>query len=108
MADQARTVFGSTLAAIAVAACLLAPTDVAGEPQPRAGSKARSAKAKADASQASDQPQVTFTGYQTLPGGRGLVFVELTDTVAVEVTRAGNVIEYKLIGATVPLRNNKN
>jgi hypothetical protein len=28
--------------------------------------------------------------------------------VAVEVTRNGQVIEYKLVGASVPLRNNKN
>lgn len=52
--------------------------------------------------------EVTFTGYQSLPGGRGIVFVELTDLVAVEVNRAGQVVEYKLIGARVPLRNNRN
>jgi hypothetical protein len=31
-----------------------------------------------------------------------------TDAVAVEVSRAGQVIEYKLVGASVPLKNNKN
>jgi hypothetical protein len=55
-----------------------------------------------------DQAEVTFTGYRSLPGGRGMVFVELTDAVAVEVSRNGQVIEYRLVGAKVPLRNNRN
>jgi hypothetical protein len=55
-----------------------------------------------------DSAEVTFTGYQSLPGARGIVFVELTDAVAVEVTRHGPVIEYRLIGAKVPLKNNRN
>lgn len=58
--------------------------------------------------QAQGKAEITFTGYQTLPGNRGIVFVQLTDPVAVEVKRAGSVIEYKFVGATVPLRNNKN
>src|SRR5205085_11402969 len=47
-------------------------------------------------------------GYQSLPGNRGIVFVQLTEAVPVEVSRSGSVIEYKLLGATVPLKNNKN
>jgi OmpA-OmpF porin, OOP family len=64
--------------------------------------------AKVDAGKVKDSAEVTFSGYQTLPGNRGIVFVELTDPVAVEVTRNGQVIEYKLVGASVPLKNNKN
>lgn len=64
--------------------------------------------ARVDAGKVKDSAEVTFSGYQTLPGDRGIVFVELTDPVAVEVTRNGQVIEYKLVGASVPLRNNKN
>jgi hypothetical protein len=52
--------------------------------------------------------EVTFCGFQSLPGGRGLVFVELNELVPVEVSRAGQVIQYKLSGTRVPLRNNKN
>jgi len=55
-----------------------------------------------------DQAEITFIGYQVLSGGRGLLFVELSRAVEVEVTRAGAVIEYKLVGARVPLKNNKN
>lgn len=64
--------------------------------------------ARVDAGKVKDSAEVTFSGYQTLPGGRGIVFVELTDPVAVEVSRNGQVIEYKLVGASVPLKNNKN
>lgn len=64
--------------------------------------------AKVDATKLKDKAEITFSGYQSLPGGRGIVFVEMTDAVAVEVSRSGQVIEYKLIGATVPLKNNKN
>lgn len=55
-----------------------------------------------------DHAEVTFTGFQSLPGGRGIVFVELSQAVPVEVSRTGQVIEYRLVGASVPLRNNKN
>jgi hypothetical protein len=55
-----------------------------------------------------DNAEVTFTGYQSLPGARGIVFVELTDAVAVEVSRRGQIIEYRLVGAKVPLKNNRN
>jgi len=36
------------------------------------------------------------------------VFVELSEQVPVEVKRSGRIIEYKLLGARVPLRNNRN
>jgi hypothetical protein len=52
--------------------------------------------------------EVTFCGYQALPGKRGIIFVELNELVAVEVKRSGPVVEYRLVGATVPLKNNRN
>jgi hypothetical protein len=64
--------------------------------------------AKVDAGKVKDKAEITFFGYETLPGNRGVIFVELTNPVAVEVSRSGQVIEYKLVGATVPLKNNKN
>jgi len=64
--------------------------------------------AKVEAGRVADRAEITFSGYRSLPDGRGVVFVELTDAVAVEVSRSGQVIEYKMLGATVPLKNNKN
>jgi hypothetical protein len=64
--------------------------------------------AKIDAGKVKDSAEITFTGYQSLPGNRGMIFVELTNAVAVEVSRTGQVIEYKLVGAEVRLKNNKN
>ena len=64
--------------------------------------------AKVGGVEVKDHAEVTFTGFQTLPGDRGIVFVELSDAVAVEVSRSGQVIEYRLVGAKVPLKNNKN
>jgi hypothetical protein len=134
MADQANRIFGSTLATCAIAMCFLAPLHasavLAGLPSAADGDgdgvpdvsdacpkepgikssdpKTSGCAAKIDAGKIKDTAEITLTGYQSLPGDRGIVFVELTDPVAVEVTRVGNVIEYKLIGATVPLRNNEN
>lgn len=77
------------------------------------GTKSSDAKtsgcaAKVDAAKLQDKAEITFSGYRSLPGGGGVVFVEMTDPVAVEVSRSGQVIEYKLVGASVPLKNNKN
>jgi hypothetical protein len=63
---------------------------------------------KAAATQADDGIEITFIGYRALPGGRGLLFVELSDSLVVDVSRAGPVIEYKMRGARVPLKNNRN
>jgi hypothetical protein len=74
------------------------------------GSASGSALAAKSAAAARDdgQAEITFIGYRTLPGGGGLLFVELSRAVEVEVSRAGSVIEYKLLNARVPLKNNKN
>jgi hypothetical protein len=113
MADQASRVFASPLAACAVAACLLCPARVSAQQWllsrfdlPKIVSQ--SGRGASSAGAAKDAVEITFTGYQSLPDGRGIVFVELSDPVAVEVSRTGQVVEYKLLGARVPLRNNKN
>lgn len=105
MANHGRTPSGSTLAVVAALACSFFSSPAVGqdgrEPSPNGATELASRKAHA-------QSEITFLGYQSLPGGRGLVFVELSEVVAVEVSRAGHVIEYKLVGASVPLKNNKN
>jgi hypothetical protein len=55
-----------------------------------------------------DKAEITFCGYRSLPGARGIIFVELSELVPVEVSRSGQVIEYRLVGASVPLKNNRN
>ncbi len=64
--------------------------------------------ASVDAGKVKERAEITFSGYQARPGARGVVFVELTDPVAVEVSRSGLVIVFKLVGARVPLKNNRN
>ncbi|HVY28469.1 MAG TPA: hypothetical protein VHB79_18060 [Polyangiaceae bacterium] len=100
MVASLRSFFGSRALAAALAVSIAASLAVA--PSALAAKRAK-AKAKKETG-----AEVTFTGYQALPGGRGVVFVELTDLVAVEVNRAGQVVEYKMLGARVPLRNNRN
>jgi hypothetical protein len=69
---------------------------------------AHAAPRAAKGESAKGKSEITFLGYQTLAGGRGKLFVEMTDAVTVEVNRSGHVIEYKMLGARVPLKNNKN
>jgi hypothetical protein len=89
MADPGRRFIASILGACALAAGVLAPVWLV-----KAAEAARA--------------EITFSGYQSLPNGGGILFVEMTDPVAVEVKRAGQVIEYRLVGASVPLKNNRN
>ena len=63
---------------------------------------------KLDAGQVKQRAEITFLGYRALANGRGVLFVELSDPVAVEASRAGQVVQYRLLGASVPLKNNKN
>lgn len=103
MANQGSTFIGSMLAVVAAAACLSSASDAAGQHSgaPEPADTLRTGRG-------SNQTEITFLGYRSLPGGRGVVFVELSDPVTVEVSRAGQVVEYKLLGASVPLKNNKN
>lgn len=89
MADQGSRFMVSTLIACALAAGVLSPAWLAQAAKPA-------------------QAEIIFSGYQSLPNGGGILFVEMTDPVAVEVKRAGQVIEYRLVGARVPLKNNRN
>ncbi len=52
--------------------------------------------------------EVTFAGYRTLPGGRAVVYIELTGPIAVEVAKSGDTITYTLLETQVPMRNNQN
>ena len=52
-------------------------------------------------------PEITFMGYRSLPGGRGTLFVELSEIAVVDVGTSGHTLEYKMMGARVPLKNNK-
>ena len=86
---------------VVVAACLLPPlpagaSDVSGADELRSGKPLVAG------------PEITFMGYRVLPGGRGTLFVELSETAVVEVSKAGQTVEYKMLGARVPLKNNKN
>jgi hypothetical protein len=77
---------------------------------PTASAAARDAKAaRAADAEAAGLANVTFTGFRMLADGRSLVYVELTSKVAVSVEkRGGNVFVYRLDGAQVALKNNKN
>lgn len=83
----------------AVAWCLCAAGSLSAEP---------AQAAKPTTAAAASGAEVTFVGYRALSDGRGLLFVDLSRSVEVEVKRAGPVIEYRLVGASVPRRNNKN
>lgn len=121
MAESGSSVLGSTLAACLAAASWLSPAgaaaqqspeqDLAGgfsppscEPSPAGDDCARGL----DAGGAKAEAEITFSGYRALPGGRGVLFVEMTDPVAVEVKQVDRIVEYRLVGARVPLKNNKN
>ncbi|HEY4157760.1 MAG TPA: hypothetical protein VGM29_06665 [Polyangiaceae bacterium] len=51
-------------------------------------------------------PEITFTGFRSLPDGRSQVFVELTSLVPVSVHKDHRTVEYTLANCRVPLRNN--
>jgi glucose/arabinose dehydrogenase len=53
-------------------------------------------------------PVATFPGYHALPDGRTQVYVEITSLVAVAESTAPGTITYRLKGARVTVRNNKN
>ena len=65
----------------------------------------------ADASEDVGKPgpaEVTFAGYRTLPGGRSIVYIELTGPIAVDVTKSQGKITYTLHDTQVPMKNNRN
>jgi hypothetical protein len=68
----------------------------------------QSHKSSAAAAQDADAAEITFTGYRSLATGGGVLFVEMTKSVEVEVEHKGRRVEYRLVGAHVPLRNNRN
>jgi hypothetical protein len=58
--------------------------------------------------QVAEKAEIVMSGFRPLGGGRSLIFVDLSEPVAVEVSSKGRTVEYKLLGARVPLRNNRN
>ncbi|MGC4086314.1 MAG: hypothetical protein QM756_00170 [Polyangiaceae bacterium] len=84
------------------AASLIAPGLAArplAAPKPRVRSKS---------SEESNLPNVTFTGFRRLANGGALVYVELTARVPVSVVQQAGGVIYRLEGARVALKNNKN
>jgi hypothetical protein len=106
MADQGSSFIGSALVVGALAWTWLAPSHAVA--QAFARPSAPESTLELDDGAAKESAEILFTGYQSLANGRGLLFVELTEAVSVEVKRAGRVIEYRMMGARVPLKNNKN
>lgn len=51
---------------------------------------------------------VTFTGFDEQPDGTSRLYVKLSRAVDVEPVSSGTHLEYFLVGATIPIRNNKN
>jgi len=90
------------LLAVAAAALLIAPELSA---VPLASPKSHSQPKKADES---GLPNVTYTGFRRLSDGRALVYVELTAKVPVTVHPQPGGVIYRLEGARVALKNNKN
>jgi hypothetical protein len=69
------------------------------------------ANATALAAAKSQEPEgtaVTFTGFHVESDGTSRLTVELAGPVPVEATVNGTKAEYLLVGASIPLRNNKN
>ena len=99
MAAPRSRFIGATISACALVLITLAPSS----------SPAGDARALELAGRESEGgSEIIFSGYQSRANGGGLLFVEMTERVAVEVKRAGLVIEYRMVGARVPLKNNKN
>src|SRR5579859_2833280 len=53
-------------------------------------------------------PVATFPGFRLLPGGGSRIYVELTKNVTVDEGKANGALVFKLRGAQVLSRNNKN
>lgn len=89
------------LLAIVAAALMVAPTSAA---SPIAAPKraVRSAEAQ------EQRPNITFTGFRRLADGRALLYVELTSKVPLSVMQQPSGVVYRLEGARVALKNNKN
>jgi hypothetical protein len=51
---------------------------------------------------------VTFAGFHVFENGTSRLYVKLTRAVPVQPTLAGKRAEYLLVGAMIPIRNNKN
>lgn len=97
---RSRLVLPRRLGSLLLAAALLALPGATAAAKRRAAPETEAADA--------GLANVTFTGFRLLDDGRSLVYVELTGKVTVNVEKRGNVVVYRLDGARVGLKNNKN
>lgn len=63
--------------------------------------------AKSPAAKGGKEARVTFAGFVSHDDGSSTIFVEITDSVAVEFSQKERTATYTLRGAMVPLRNNR-
>lgn len=84
--------------------------DEKGIAQPKAGTQLGCPVGKKPAAVAAKPkgPVATFVGFRELDPKSVLVFVELTEQVDVEPVVKGRVLEYRMKGTQVTLRNNRN
>ncbi len=64
--------------------------------------------AESSGANANAHAAITYAGFQMFDDGTSRVYVQLTEPVAVEETLKGATAEYRLVGATIPARNNEN
>jgi len=55
-----------------------------------------------------DHAHITFTGFDEEADGASRLFVKLSRPVTVQESLSGTHLEYLMIGATIPVRNNEN
>src|SRR5260221_296 len=55
-----------------------------------------------------DRAHVTFTGFDEQSDGASRLYVKLSRPVTVQESLSGTHLEYLMIGATIPVRNNEN
>jgi len=68
----------------------------------------KSARGKGEMRPRPGAPVATFPGFRLLPGGGSRIYVELTKNVTVDEGKANGALVFKLRGAQVLSRNNKN
>jgi hypothetical protein len=64
--------------------------------------------AKSNVGDSDGSAAVTFTGFDEQSDGASRLYVKLSRAVTVEPASSGTHLEYLLLGATIPIRNNKN
>jgi AMIN domain-containing protein len=87
----------------------VSPGKKSGGAPPEGGKKTKkSARGKGEMRPRPGAPVATFPGFRLLPSGGSRIYVELTKSVTVDERRANGALVFKLRGAQVLSRNNKN